>query len=152
MSQAPEAHDCSLVSTRGPAMVMTDRRPRKHEQRRSTVRSHGARAGFHADVQSATSCSSRAARFAWQRARRRPVCSSQIWSFVETHDASRSRIDRTIEAMGMTTMGQGARAILEGWTQKGRQADGQSLGGLKAKGNPIGAPPPPPPRRSPCSD
>jgi acetyl-CoA C-acetyltransferase len=41
--------------------------------------------------------------------------------------------------MGLTPEGQGARAILEGWTQKDGKLPINPSGGLKAKGHPIGA-------------
>ena len=41
--------------------------------------------------------------------------------------------------MGLTPRGQGARAILEGWTQKDGKLPVNPSGGLKAKGHPIGA-------------
>ena len=41
--------------------------------------------------------------------------------------------------MGLTPEGQGARAILEGWTQKDGKLPVNPSGGLKAKGHPIGA-------------
>jgi acetyl-CoA C-acetyltransferase len=43
------------------------------------------------------------------------------------------------EAMGLTPEGQGARAIMEGWTQKDGKLPVNPSGGLKAKGHPIGA-------------
>jgi acetyl-CoA C-acetyltransferase len=41
--------------------------------------------------------------------------------------------------MGLTPKGQGARAILEGWTQKDGKLPVNPSGGLKSKGHPIGA-------------
>ena len=41
--------------------------------------------------------------------------------------------------MGLTAPGQGARAVLEGWTQKDGRLPVNPSGGLKAKGHPIGA-------------
>ena len=41
--------------------------------------------------------------------------------------------------MGLTPEGQGATAILEGWTQKDGKLPINPSGGLKAKGHPIGA-------------
>ena len=41
--------------------------------------------------------------------------------------------------MGLTERGQGARAALEGWTQKDGRLPVNPSGGLKAKGHPIGA-------------
>ena len=41
--------------------------------------------------------------------------------------------------MGLTATGEGARAALEGWTQKDGKLPVNPSGGLKAKGHPIGA-------------
>ena len=41
--------------------------------------------------------------------------------------------------MGLTPKGEGARAILEGWTEKDGKLPVNPSGGLKAKGHPIGA-------------
>jgi acetyl-CoA C-acetyltransferase len=41
--------------------------------------------------------------------------------------------------MGLTPAGQGARAVLEGWTAKDGRLPVNPSGGLKAKGHPIGA-------------
>ncbi len=41
--------------------------------------------------------------------------------------------------MGLTPEGQGARAVMEGWTQKDGKLPVNPSGGLKAKGHPIGA-------------
>ena len=41
--------------------------------------------------------------------------------------------------MGLTAPGQGARAVLEGWTQKDGRLPVNVSGGLKAKGHPVGA-------------
>ena len=43
------------------------------------------------------------------------------------------------EAMGLTPKGEGARAILEGWTEKDGKLPVNPSGGLKSKGHPIGA-------------
>ena len=41
--------------------------------------------------------------------------------------------------MGLTPRGEGARAVLEGWTQKDGKLPVNPSGGLKSKGHPIGA-------------
>jgi acetyl-CoA C-acetyltransferase len=43
------------------------------------------------------------------------------------------------EAMGLTPKGEGARAIVEGWTEKTGKLPINPSGGLKSKGHPIGA-------------
>ncbi len=41
--------------------------------------------------------------------------------------------------MGLTPRGEGARAILEGWTEKTGRLPISPSGGLKSKGHPVGA-------------
>jgi acetyl-CoA C-acetyltransferase len=76
---------------------------------------------------------------AWQRALAKSGLSLGDLSFVETHDCFTVAELIEYEAMGLTPEGQGARAILEGWTQKGGKLPVNPSGGLKAKGHPIGA-------------
>ncbi|MCG8547861.1 MAG: thiolase domain-containing protein, partial [Alphaproteobacteria bacterium] len=60
-------------------------------------------------------------------------------SLVETHDCFTIAELMEYEAMGLTGPGEGARAITEGWTQKGGRLPINPSGGLKSKGHPIGA-------------
>ena len=60
-------------------------------------------------------------------------------NFVETHDCFTIAELIEYEAMGLTLPGQGAKAILEGWTQPDGRLPVNLSGGLKAKGHPIGA-------------
>lgn len=60
-------------------------------------------------------------------------------SLVETHDCFTIAELMEYEAMGLTPRGQGARAILEGWTEKDGRLPVNPSGGLKAKGHPVGA-------------
>jgi len=59
--------------------------------------------------------------------------------FVETHDCFTIAELLEYEAMGLTPRGEGARAVLEGWTAKDGKLPVNPSGGLKAKGHPIGA-------------
>ena len=59
--------------------------------------------------------------------------------FVETHDCFTIAELMEYEAMGLTEAGDGARAILEGWTEPDGRLPVNPSGGLKAKGHPIGA-------------
>src|SRR5229473_2332490 len=58
---------------------------------------------------------------------------------VETHDCFTIAELIEYEAMGLTALGEGAKAILEGWTEKDGKLPVNPSGGLKAKGHPIGA-------------
>ena len=57
-------------------------------------------------------------------------------SFVESHDCFTIAELLEYEAMGLTAPGQGARAVLEGWTREGRQAAGESVGRAEGEGPP----------------
>jgi acetyl-CoA C-acetyltransferase len=57
----------------------------------------------------------------------------------EVHDCFTIAELLVYEAMGLTPHGQGARAILEGWTEKDGRLPVNPSGGLKSKGHPIGA-------------
>ena len=59
--------------------------------------------------------------------------------FAEVHDCFTIAELIEYEAMGLVPEGQGARAIMEGWTQKDGRLPVNPSGGLKAKGHPIGA-------------
>jgi acetyl-CoA C-acetyltransferase len=76
---------------------------------------------------------------AWQRALASSGLGLSDLSFVETHDCFTVAELIEYEAMGLVPEGQGARAIKEGWTQKGGKLPVNPSGGLKAKGHPIGA-------------
>src|SRR5262249_42559212 len=58
---------------------------------------------------------------------------------VETHDCFTTAELIEYEAMGLAPKGQGAKAILEGWTEKDGKLPVNPSGGLKSKGHPIGA-------------
>ncbi|MCW2241380.1 acetyl-CoA acetyltransferase [Azospirillum canadense] len=76
---------------------------------------------------------------AWNRA----LMQAGLWlsdlSFVETHDCFTIAELIEYEAMGLVGEGQGAVAVLEGWTHKDGKLPVNPSGGLKAKGHPIGA-------------
>jgi len=76
---------------------------------------------------------------AWQRALSGARIGLGDLSLIETHDCFTTAELIEYEAMGLTGKGEGARAILEGWTEKGGKLPVNPSGGLKAKGHPIGA-------------
>lgn len=76
---------------------------------------------------------------AWKKALARAGLGILDLSLVETHDCFTMAELIEYEAMGLTPEGQGARAILEGWTEKDGKLPVNPSGGLKAKGHPIGA-------------
>ncbi len=76
---------------------------------------------------------------AWKQALEQASLDLLDLDLVETHDCFTSAELIEYEAMGLTEKGQGARAILEGWTEKNGKLPVNPSGGLKAKGHPIGA-------------
>ena len=60
-------------------------------------------------------------------------------SFVETHDCFTIAELIEYEAMGLTKIGEGYKAIEEGWVQKTGKLPINPSGGLKSKGHPVGA-------------
>jgi acetyl-CoA C-acetyltransferase len=60
-------------------------------------------------------------------------------SLVETHDCFTIAELIEYEAMGLAPVGEGARAIDEGWVGKDGKLPVNPSGGLKAKGHPVGA-------------
>ena len=130
--------DCSPVSDGAAALVLVDR---DHASR--AARSVGFRGAAH--VQDFLPMSRRdVIRFdgcaeAWRRAFAQAGATLEDLSFVETHDCFTIAELIEYEAMGLTPPGEGARAILEGWTQMDGKLPVNPSGGLKAKGHPIGA-------------
>jgi acetyl-CoA C-acetyltransferase len=76
---------------------------------------------------------------AWKRALGAARLDLLDLDLVETHDCFTTAELIEYEAMGLTPKGQGATAILEGWTEKDGKLPVNPSGGLKAKGHPIGA-------------
>ncbi len=76
---------------------------------------------------------------AWRRALDDAGLALDELSFIETHDCFTIAELLEYEAMGLSPPGEGARAVLEGWTAKDGKLPVNPSGGLKAKGHPIGA-------------
>src|SRR5205807_3015558 len=76
---------------------------------------------------------------AWKK----PLAASRLTlddlDLVETHDCFTIAELIEYEAMGLAPKGEGARAILEGWTEKDGRLPTNPSGGLKSKGHPVGA-------------
>jgi acetyl-CoA C-acetyltransferase len=131
--------DCSLVSDGAAALVITDA---------ETAKAMGKAVRFRAavQVQDLLPIAARdivrfeGPREAWSRALAQAGLGAVTdLSFVETHDCFTVAELIEYEAMGLTPEGQGARAVLEGWTAKDGRLPVNRSGGLKAKGHPIGA-------------
>ena len=79
------------------------------------------------------------ARQAWTYALQDAKINLDDLSFVETHDCFTIAELIEYEAMGLTKLGEGYKAIEEGWVQKNGRLPINPSGGLKSKGHPVGA-------------
>jgi acetyl-CoA C-acetyltransferase len=130
--------DCSLVSDGAAAVVLAD-----VETALRLKKAVAFRAAEHVqdflpmskrDILKFDGCAQ-----AWKMALAKSGLKLGDLSFVETHDCFTIAELIEYEAMGLTAEGQGAHAVLEGWTQKDGKLPMNPSGGLKAKGHPIGA-------------
>ena len=130
--------DCSLVSDGAAAIVLADVETALKLKKAVAFRSAEHVQDFlpmsKRDILKFEGCSQ-----AWQRALAQSGLQLSDLSFVETHDCFTIAELIEYEAMGLTSEGQGMRAIKEGWTQKDGKLPVNPSGGLKAKGHPIGA-------------
>ncbi len=130
--------DCSLVSDGAAAVVLADVETALQLNKAVVFRAAAHVQDFlpmaKRDILKFEGCA-----LAWQQALALAGIALTDLSFVETHDCFTIAELIEYEAMGLTPEGQGARAIAEGWTQKGGKLPVNPSGGLKAKGHPIGA-------------
>lgn len=130
--------DCSLVSDGAAALVLTDVENamafKKAVLFRATAQVNDFLPMSRRDIIQFEGCE-----LAWKQAFARSRTKLGDLSLVETHDCFTIAELLQYEAMGLTPKGQGARAALEGWTEKDGKLPVNASGGLKAKGHPIGA-------------
>ncbi len=130
--------DCSLVSDGAAALVLTDPATALGMKKAVAFRAMAHVQDFlpmsKRDILKFEGCSK-----AWGQALGDAGLSLEDLSFVETHDCFTIAELIEYEAMGLTREGEGARAILEGWTEMDGRLPVNPSGGLKAKGHPIGA-------------
>jgi len=130
--------DCSLVSDGAAAIILADIETALKMRRAVAFRSTAHVQDFlplsRRDILKFEGCAK-----AWHDALDRAGLTLDDLSFVETHDCFTIAELIEYEAMGLTPEGEGARAIKEGWTEKGGRLPVNPSGGLKAKGHPIGA-------------
>lgn len=130
--------DCSLVSDGAAALVLADIGTGLGMRKAVAVRSHAQVNDFlpmsRRDIVAFEGCTA-----AWGNALRQARLTLDDLDLVETHDCFTIAELLEYEAMGLTPPGQGARAVLDGWTTKEGKLPVNPSGGLKAKGHPIGA-------------
>jgi acetyl-CoA C-acetyltransferase len=130
--------DCSLVSDGAAAIVLSDVDTALSMNKAVVFRAAAQSNDFlplsKRDILKFEGCTS-----AWQKGLTQAGMSLEDLSLVETHDCFTIAELIEYEAMGLTKEGEGARAILEGWTEKDGKLPINPSGGLKSKGHPIGA-------------
>jgi acetyl-CoA C-acetyltransferase len=130
--------DCSLVSDGAAAIVLADIDVAMASERAVLLRSLSHKQDFlpmsKRDILAFEGCTA-----AWREALDKARLTLDDLSFVETHDCFTIAELLEYEAMGLARPGEGARAILEGWTEKDGKLPVNPSGGLKSKGHPIGA-------------
>ncbi|MBO6511323.1 MAG: acetyl-CoA acetyltransferase [Roseibium sp.] len=130
--------DCSLVSDGAAALVLTDPATALGMKKAVAFRGMAHVQDFlpmsKRDILKFEGCSK-----AWGEALGDANLALDDLSFVETHDCFTIAEMIEYEAMGLAPEGEGARAILEGWTEMDGKLPVNPSGGLKAKGHPIGA-------------
>jgi len=130
--------DCSLVSDGAAAMILTN-----EDTARGMNKAIRFRAAVHVNdllpISKRDIIAFEGAAKAWHMALEQAGMKLEDLSFVESHDCFTIAELLEYEAMGLTPAGQGARAVLEGWTAKDGRLPVNPSGGLKAKGHPIGA-------------
>jgi acetyl-CoA C-acetyltransferase len=130
--------DCSLVSDGAAAVVLTDVDTALAMDKAVVFRARAQVNDYlpmsRRDMTRFEGCS-----LAWSRALNRAGLKLDDLSLVETHDCFTIAELIQYEAMGLVGPGEGARAALEGWTEKDGKLPVNPSGGLKSKGHPIGA-------------
>ncbi|MDJ0936684.1 MAG: acetyl-CoA acetyltransferase [Kiloniellales bacterium] len=130
--------DCSLVSDGAAAVVLADVETALSMDKAVVFRAAAQANDFlpmsKRDITLFEGCE-----VAWKRALSQGRLGLDDLDLVETHDCFTVAELLEYEAMGLTPRGQGARAILEGWTRKDGKLPVNPSGGLKSKGHPIGA-------------
>jgi acetyl-CoA C-acetyltransferase len=130
--------DCSLVSDGAAALILAD-----EETARSMAKAVRFRAAVHVNdylpLSRRDPTRFEGGAIAWSRALDDAGLGLNDLSFVETHDCFTIAELIEYEAMGLAPYGQGARAVLEGWTGPDGKLPVNRSGGLKAKGHPVGA-------------
>jgi acetyl-CoA C-acetyltransferase len=130
--------DCSLVSDGAAAVVLTDVGTALSMKKAIAFRAR-SQVNDYLPMSKRDILAFEGPARAWKQAMQEAHIKLEDLSLVETHDCFTIAELLEYEAMGLTPKGQGARAINEGWTEKGGKLPVNPSGGLKAKGHPIGA-------------
>ena len=130
--------DCSMVSDGAAALIIQE-----FDLSLSAKRAIAFRARRHVNdilpLSKREKTEFEGARQAWHHALSDAKITLDDLSFVETHDCFTIAELIEYEAMGLTKIGEGHKAIEEGWVQKTGKLPINPSGGLKSKGHPVGA-------------
>ena len=130
--------DCSMVSDGAAALIIQD-----FDLSLSAKRAIAFRARRHVNdilpLSKREKTEFEGARQVWYHALSDAKITLDDLSFVETHDCFTIAELIEYEAMGLTRIGEGYKAIEEGWVQKTGKLPINPSGGLKSKGHPVGA-------------
>ena len=130
--------DCSMVSDGAAALIIQE-----FDLSLSAKRAIAFRARRHVNdilpLSKREKTEFEGARQAWHHALSDAKITLEDLSFVETHDCFTIAELIEYEAMGLTKVGEGYKAIEEGWVQKTGKLPINPSGGLKSKGHPVGA-------------
>ena len=130
--------DCSMVSDGAAALIIQD-----FDLSLSAKRAIAFRARRHVNdilpLSKREKTEFEGARQAWHHALSDAKITLDDLSFVETHDCFTIAELIEYEAMGLTKIGEGYKAIEEGWVHKTGKLPINPSGGLKSKGHPVGA-------------
>jgi acetyl-CoA C-acetyltransferase len=130
--------DCSMVSDGAAALIIQD-----FDLALSAKRAIAFRARRHVNdilpLSKREKTEFEGARQAWSYALQDAKINLDDLSFVETHDCFTIAELIEYEAMGLTKVGEGYKAIEEGWVHKHGKLPINPSGGLKSKGHPVGA-------------
>ena len=130
--------DCSMVSDGAAALIIQD-----FDLSLSAKRAIAFRARRHVNdilpLSKREKTEFEGAHQAWHYALLDAKITLDDLSFVETHDCFTIAELIEYEAMGLTKIGEGYKAIEEGWVQKTGKLPINPSGGLKSKGHPVGA-------------
>jgi acetyl-CoA C-acetyltransferase len=130
--------DCSLISDGSAALVLADVETARAFRRAIRFKS-AVQINDYLPLSRRDQTYFAGAAQAWSNALAQANVELADLSLVETHDCFTIAELMEYEAMGLVERGEGARAILEGWTQPDGRLPVNRSGGLKAKGHPIGA-------------
>jgi acetyl-CoA C-acetyltransferase len=130
--------DCSLVSDGAAAVVLADL-PTALAMKKAVAFRAAEQVNDFLPMSRRDILAFEGPELAWKRALAAARLGLDDLDLVETHDCFTIAELIEYEAMGLAPRGEGARAILEGWTEKDGKLPINPSGGLKSKGHPVGA-------------